>query len=133
MLLRVAPQNLNSFFDLLSEKLPLVYENRTWSQICIWLSRAMTSNDYYFVYTKEAIGLFQKTSCFQRTIPDVEEIFCLGKKEECNEIYLAAFEWGKRFGAKFFFVDNCSTFTKEDFKHLFKKIGEEKRPYVVIE
>ncbi len=141
MLQRVSDGTLNTFSELLLARLPAAYDNRSWGEIASWLHAAMTSNDYYFVASQNAIGLFQTVQKRLRKSVDIEEIFCLGRemprdKAEVSEIYFAAYAWGKRLGAQTLDLDNCTDLKKEDFKELFAsiggKIGQELIPYVAI-
>jgi len=138
MISRVGDQNLSRFVELIRKETQTAYPEKNWPQIRNWLQRAMIGNEYFFVSSQNAIGLFQKVTAFARTIPDLEEIFCLGlemprDKEQVFKIYYEALTWASRSECAFMFLGNCSQLDKDDFKLLFhRKIGQEVRPYTVV-
>lgn len=138
MISRVNETALRDFASTLLPKLIDIFDGRTWPETVGFLNVAMVSNEYYFVHSDNAILLVQKIQKKLRRVHDIEEIFGLCRdiekhKDELKDLYLAAFEWGKRNGSATFDLDNCSDLKESDFRALFKKCSTEKIPYAVIQ
>lgn len=136
LITRVTDPTIQEFAEVILKNVCETYGHRTINELFSWLRSATQSADYYFVHTKNAIGLARRFRTLMHMRDDVEEVFLLAKSEEhlpeCEEIAKDIMRWATMINGKDLLLGNCTMLPKEKYKETFGRVLDIKTAYVKI-